>query len=86
MTYTLIWSEGAKKDLSAIGKTEYMRIGKKVELHLIKDPVNLGKSLVGGLSGLYRYRMGDYRVIYKIVKGELIVMVISVGHCKDVYE
>jgi mRNA interferase RelE/StbE len=64
MTYTPIWSEGAKNDLHALGKAEYVRIVKKVESHLARDPAGLGKPLGGSLSGLYRYRIGDYRVIY----------------------
>jgi|CXWL01.1.fsa_nt_gi mRNA interferase RelE/StbE len=86
MKYTVRWSEHSKDDLRALGKTERDRIVKKIESHLVKDPLNLGKPLSGNLASLYRYRIGDYRVIYQIFRDELIVMVVRVGHRRDVYE
>ncbi|MEK6746754.1 MAG: type II toxin-antitoxin system RelE/ParE family toxin [Pseudomonadota bacterium] len=85
MIYTVKWDEDALEDLSSLGKTEAIRIVKKIESHLVKDPLNLGKPLTGNLSGLYRYRIGDYRIIYQIFKNELIVVVVRVGHRRDVY-
>ena len=86
MSYTVLWSERTKDDLSSLGKTERDRIVKKVEMHLAKDPISLGKPLTANLSGMYRYRIGDYRIIYEIIKNELVVIVVRVGHRKDVYE
>ncbi len=86
MTYTVKWDGDALEDLSSLGKAEAIRIVKKIESHLVKDPLNLGKPLSGNLASLYRYRIGDYRVIYQIFKNELIVVVVRVGHRKDVYE
>ncbi|MEQ1706577.1 MAG: type II toxin-antitoxin system RelE/ParE family toxin [Rickettsiales bacterium] len=86
MTYAVKWDEDALEDLSSLGKAEAIRIVKKIESHLVKDPLNLGKPLSGNLASLYRYRIGDYRVIYQIFKNELIVVVVRVGHRKDVYE
>ena len=86
MIYTVKWDEDALEDLSSLGKAEAIRIVKKIESHLAKDPLNLGKPLSGNLASLYRYRIGDYRVIYQIFKNELIVVVVRVGHRKDVYE
>ncbi len=86
MTYTVRWDTAALIDLAEIGKAEAKRIIKKVETHLIKDPLTLGKPLRGNFSGLYRYRIGDYRVIYQVIHNELIIDVVTVGHRKDVYE
>lgn len=86
MTYTVKWDDGAIDDLKSLGKAEAIRIVKKIESHLVKDPLNLGKPLNGNLASLYRYRIGDYRVIYQIFRDELIVAVVRVGHRKDVYE
>lgn len=86
MNYTVKWDEDALEDLSSLGKAEAIRIVKKIESHLVKDPLNLGKPLSGNLASLYRYRIGDYRVIYQIFKNELIVAVVRVGHRRDVYE
>ena len=86
MNYSVKWDDGALDDLKSLGKAEAIRIVKKIESHLVKDPLNLGKPLSGNLASLYRYRIGDYRVIYQIFKDELIVAVVRVGHRRDVYE
>lgn len=86
MSYSVRWDTEALKDLAVLGKTEAIRIVKKVESHLVKDPLALGKPLTGNFSGLYRYRIGDYRVIYQVVHHELIIDVVTVGHRKDVYD
>ena len=45
-----------------------------------------GKSLVGNKSGLWRYRIGDYRVICEIQDKEVIVLVLDVGHRREIYK
>lgn len=50
------------------------------------DPRRFGKALKADLAGLWRYRVGDYRIICRIVDQELIVLVLAVGHRRTVYE
>ena len=50
------------------------------------DPRRFGKRLKAKLAGLWRYRVGSYRVICQIVDNELIVLVLAVGHRKTIYE
>lgn len=50
------------------------------------DPRRFGKGLKAKLSGLWRYRVGDYRIICRIVDDELIVLVLAAGHRKTIYE
>ncbi len=61
--------------------TQYLR--KRIEP--LDDPRQLGKSLKGELSNLWRYRVGDYRLICEINENELIVLVVRVGHRKGIY-
>ena len=49
------------------------------------DPRRFGKSLSGNLAGLWRYRIGDYRVICIIQDEKLIVLALKVGHRREVY-
>lgn len=86
MIYRLRWDTEALKDLSELDHADARRIVKKVESHLVKDPLNLGKSLSGNLRGFYRYRIGDYRVIYQIIREEIVIEVVRIGHRKDVYD
>ncbi len=86
MKYSVRWDEEALADLKALGKIEALRIVKKVESYLSKDPLNLGKPLKGNMSSLYRYRIGDYRVIYEVIDDVLMIVAVRVGHRKNVYD
>lgn len=50
------------------------------------DPRLTGKPLRGDKAGLWRYRVGDYRLICRIEDQELVVMVLQVGHRKEIYQ
>ncbi|MFA5057326.1 MAG: type II toxin-antitoxin system RelE/ParE family toxin [Opitutaceae bacterium] len=50
------------------------------------DPPRFGKPLRKDLKGLWRYRVGDCRIICDIRRGELVVLVIRVGHRSRIYE
>ena len=50
------------------------------------DPYLRGKALKGRLSGLWRYRVGDYRILAEIIDEELVVLVLGVGRRSEVYD
>ncbi len=50
------------------------------------DPRAFGKPLRGGLHGLWRYRVRDYRLICELRDRELIVVLVKAGHRSDVYD
>ena len=50
------------------------------------NPRRFGKRLKADLAGLWRYRVGAYRILCQIKDRELLVLVLAVGHRKDVYE
>ncbi len=50
-----------------------------------EDPRQRGKALTANLSGLWRYRVGDYRVICQIKADHLVVLVVGLSHRSDVY-
>lgn len=50
------------------------------------DPRLHGKGLTANRSGQWRYRIGDYRLICEIKDNELVILALSVGHRRDVYE
>lgn len=49
------------------------------------NPRATGKGLTVGLSGKWRYRVGDYRVLCEIRDSELVVLAIEIGHRRDIY-
>ena len=85
MAYDLIWNEGVLKDLKAFGHTAARALVEAVKGRLAGNPVNLGKPLKGVFKGLYRYRHGDYRVIYALDRADRKVVILHIRHRKDAY-
>lgn len=52
---------------------------------LLRSPKSFGRPLMYERSGEWRYRVGDYRIICKILDHELVILVIDIDHRKDVY-
>ena len=82
MAYKLSYKSSVSKDLKRLQKDEIKRILTGIEAKIVPNPF-LGKSLKGDFRGCYRYRFGDYRVIYTILKQEIIVL--RIGHRKEIY-
>ena len=51
-----------------------------------EDPRRFGKALKAELAGLWRYRVGSHRILCQIKDGELLVLVVAVGHRREIYE
>lgn len=83
MAYKVRFKASVKKDLRKIDKKEVSRIINAIERELVTEPKK-GKQLGGEFSGLYRYRIGEYRIIYSIFKD--CILILRVGHRKDVYK
>jgi mRNA interferase RelE/StbE len=85
MTYRIEVAPAAVRQLSKLDPTARRRVQAAVEL-LADEPRPSGaKKLVGG-DGEWRVRTGDYRVIYEIHDEVLLVLVIAVGHRREVYQ
>ena len=69
--WEVLWDKQSLADLKSLDKLVAKKIVTKVSQFLAQDPINLGKPLSGNLSGLMRYRFGDYRIIYEIDKMEV---------------
>ncbi len=83
MTYKIIYKSSVERDLKKLAKAETVKVLSKIENDLSNNPEK-GEPLKGNFQGLYRYRIGDYRVIYtKTVDG---ILVLRVGHRRDVYK
>jgi len=87
VTYEIFYDLGSKKkDYEKIPPAIREVIRKAIEKKLTVDPVNFGKPLRYSLKGYRRLRVGDYRVIYKIDEGRVIVIIVDIDHRKDIYE
>ena len=56
------------------------------EIATLTDPRSRGKGLVGDKKGIWRYRVGDYRNLCQILDAELVILAVTIGHRRDVYE
>jgi mRNA interferase RelE/StbE len=56
------------------------------EIAILEDPRTRGKALHGEKRGLWRYRVGDYRIICEILDDQLVIAAITIGHRKEVYK
>ncbi len=86
MAYKIVYLDGVEKDLKSLDKAVARKILIRIESYLIQSPHELGKPLTGDFRGYYRYRWGDYRVIYKIAEKEILVYVLRIGHRRDIYQ
>ncbi|AVP87900.1 addiction module toxin, RelE/StbE family [Candidatus Phycorickettsia trachydisci] len=86
MAYKVLFSESARKQFTQLNKDTQKAIIKYLETRVTKDPLLFGKSLTGNKKGLWRYRVKDYRIICNIQHNALVVLVIKVGHGKEIYQ
>ncbi|MFC2144919.1 type II toxin-antitoxin system RelE/ParE family toxin [Actinomycetota bacterium] len=84
MPYIIKYHKTLKEDLNELDEFSRSRIRKAIEARLLIDPLKYGQLLKGTLKGFRILRIGGYRVVYKIVKKEIIIL--GVRHRKDIYE
>jgi mRNA interferase RelE/StbE len=85
MSYSVDIAPPARRDLKRISGETLRRIEAAID-GLADNPRPPGvKKLAGDSEDLYRIRVGDYRVVYQIQDDRLIVLVVRVGHRRDVY-
>ena len=82
--YKLLYARSVVKDLKKVPKEEREKIIEKIQL-LVSNPYLSGSVPLQGSSGLFRIRSGDYRIIYTVNNGELTILIIKIGHRKEVY-
>lgn len=83
--YTLKFKKSVYKDLKKIGFENSKKILNKIRSDLLKDP-RKGKPLRGQDGIIWTYRVGDYRILYLFDDNELILLVVRIGHRKEVYK
>ncbi len=81
--YELLFSKEVGDFLNKLDNSTKTRVVNKVEK--LKSQPNLGKPMTGQLAGLRSLRIGFYRAIYSIEHEKLLVLVIKLGHRKNVY-
>jgi mRNA interferase RelE/StbE len=85
LVYKILIDDKVIKDLKKIPLKSQKKILETIKTKLVKNPFS-GKKLLGDLSKYYKYRVGDYRIIYEILQQEITIVIIKIKHRKDVYK
>jgi mRNA interferase RelE/StbE len=85
LTWQIEFTPVAVKQLKKIGAENGRRITKFLQDKICNDPRQQGKALKGVLREFWRYRIGDYRILVRIEEERLVVLVVGVGHRRDIY-
>ncbi|HEV7342093.1 MAG TPA: type II toxin-antitoxin system RelE/ParE family toxin [Sphingopyxis sp.] len=86
MAWTIELDDGARRAFRKIAREQADRITRYLEeLTALEDPRQRGKALTGSLKGLWRYRVGDYRIVVRIFDERLVVLVLTLAHRREVY-
>jgi mRNA interferase RelE/StbE len=82
--YQLRYRQSVAKELRGMPHTERGRVVAKIQ-GLVNNPYPVGAVKLRGATGLYRIRQGEYRVVYQVENQELIILVVKIGHRREVY-
>lgn len=85
MPFTLVYHPAVKKlDIPLLNRDIGKRIQRAIESRLTFEPQRYGEPLRGTLKGYWKLRVGDYRVVFKVVKTE--VWIFAIINRRDVYQ
>jgi mRNA interferase RelE/StbE len=83
VTYSLQIKASASKEIRALPKGDRERVVAAIDS--LREEPHQGTQLKGSTTGLRRIRVGRYRVIFEVQSSVLVILVLRVGHCRDVY-
>jgi addiction module toxin, RelE/StbE family len=84
VNYTIELSRAADKAFKKVPQADAKKTRDKIE-KLKKEPFPRLSEKLEGSDGLYRIRSGDYRIIYQILEKKLLILVVKIGHRREVY-
>jgi mRNA interferase RelE/StbE len=81
------FDRAAARDLRKLGTDAERRVLSYLRTRIAGsgDPRRFGQPLTGDLQGFWRYRVGNYRIVAAIEDDRFIVLVVTIGHCREVY-
>ena len=83
MRYNLVYTQRAVRDIKKLDNTIKRRVG-EILLRYKDKPLDYAETLKDSGLGMYRFRIGDYRVIFDIEESDIVVL--RVGHRREIYK
>lgn len=84
MAYTLQFAPGAEREFRKLPRQVQVRLRPRIDA-LAEEPRPVGAEALSGMGNLHRIRVGDYRIIYTIEDQALMIVVLKLGHRREVY-
>lgn len=84
MPYRLEFTASALRELRSLDAQTQRRVSVRLT-SLCDDPLPSGVKKLQGLPGHFRIRIGDYRVIYRVDGQRVVIVIVRIGHRRDVY-
>lgn len=84
-TWKVQFDKRAEKLFSKLDKLTQARVKDFIDQKLVIDPFQYSKMLVGS-NKFFRARVGDYRIIFEIKNRELVIIIIDIGHRREIYK
>jgi len=85
MGYSIEFRPAVLKSLKRFSKKDLVRIKKKIE-EIGRNLPNPNQTKMKGDNPFHRVRTGDYRIIYEVHDDRVVILIVKVGHRKDVYK
>lgn len=88
MSYTVEYSSNARKFIKKLDKYTKALLKNWINKNLegCTNPFQHGKPLTADKKGLWRYRVGDYRLICDVQQDKVIIIIVEIGHRRDIYK
>jgi len=87
LAYEVEYSLTALRQLRKLDRPTALRVLDYLDdVSLLSDPRSRGKGLVGDRAGIWRYRVGDLRVLCDLRDSEMVILALEVGHRGEVYD
>ena len=85
MKFNITFSKRAKKDLQGLERSVQKRINNAIKEKLESNHTDHLLPLSGSLRGLYKFRVGDYRLVCKKEESKWIILIVTIKHRREVY-
>jgi mRNA interferase RelE/StbE len=82
--YRIVFTPAAERAFFALSKEVLRRIDQRI-LSLQDNPRPTGIKVPKGDTGIYRLRVGDYRILYKVHDDQVVVVIVAIGHRREIY-